>query len=138
MASKSQIKWNIDMVNKVDEYYDACLADTDRLPTMDELSLYLGVNDNTMVEWCAIPERSDFKDAIARVKKLQAVRLQTMGVKGKYNAAMSIFLLKVNHGKVETTRQELTGQDGGPIKAVTTYMPEPLKIDYYANDDAEQ
>lgn len=138
MASKSQCKYNQGMVDKVNDYYEECKANIDRFPTMDELSLYLGVNDNTMVEWCAKEERADFKDAIGRVKKLQAGRLQELGLRGKYNPTMAIFLLKVNHGKIETSRQEISGRDGEPVKTVTTYMPEPLKVDYYVDDTTNE
>lgn len=56
-----------------------------------------------------------FSELIKKVKTNQKYFLKVKGLADKGNA-MAIFLLKANHGLVETSRHELSGPDGKPIE----------------------
>lgn len=106
-------KYNEEILKKTNDYLMKSITETDTHPTIIELSLILGVDDDTIVEWCKIYK--EFSASIKAIKKLQEQRLQFNGLNGKFNNTMSIFLLKCNHGYIETSRQEITGRDGEPL-----------------------
>ena len=58
----------------------------------------------------------EFLNAIKRLKTYQKYKLINDGLYGgkKVNTAMAIFLLKVNHGMVETSKTDVTTK-GEPI-----------------------
>lgn len=124
-------KYNESMVATAEAYYERTLSILNDMPTMEELALELGVDGDTLVEWAK--EKPEFSAAIKRVKELQKQKLQTMGLFNRVNPTMAIFLLKTNHGFIDTSRQEVSGRDGGPVEASTTvtFMPKQLPPDYW-------
>jgi len=86
---------------KTKEYIESCGREQTSLPTIEGLALALDVNTDTLREWAKrYPEFS------ATIKKILAKQKQQLMDDGLYggkevNAAMAIFLLKVNHHMVE-------------------------------------
>lgn len=137
MPAGPPTKYSDNILKQVEQYYVEVDAITNWMPTMEEIALKLGINGDTLVEWCK--EHNELSAAIKRIKDLQKHRLQAMGLFNKVNPTMAIFLLKANHGLVDVSRQEHTGKDGEPIETTTslTYMPKQLPDDYYANKQVE-
>ena len=79
-------------------------------PTVAGLALYLGFDDRRSLY--DYKDKPDFthtvKKAISRVEEYAEKQLTTGAATG------AIFWLK-NHGWADTTKQELTGADGGPV-----------------------
>lgn len=91
-------KYTPDIFPKIEEYLVSCSKEQMTLPTIEGLSLYLGVNTDTINEWA-----KTYHEFSATIKKLVAKQKQQLMDDGMYggkevNAAMAIFLLKVNHG----------------------------------------
>lgn len=100
-------------------------------PFVEELAVYeLDVDHHTVANWCKkykdkvwlrnqhYDKRRLYTDFFATIKKMatmQLLYLKIKGLKDKRNA-VAIFLMKANHGLVETSRHEHTGRDGTPIE----------------------
>lgn len=89
-----------------------------KIPFIQEISMRLGVNDDTLNEWCKV--NRDFSATIKRVKDYQKMRLMDDGLSGKVNTSMAIFLLKANHGLIETQRIQNTGDEEEPMTIIFT------------------
>ena len=106
------------------DYLATCGREQTKLPKISEFCReYVGANEDTVNEWLdgkQLPEGANtdkLHGAIKRVKHAQKEELQDDGLFGgkECNVAMAIFLLKANHGMVETARTELVGKDGQPF-----------------------
>ena len=86
------------------------------VPTVEGVAEYLDIDTDTIVEWCKDEIKQDFSVAIKKVKAKQARLLQHKGLTKEFNPIMSIFLLKVNHGKTEKSAIDVTS-GGKPIPA---------------------
>ena len=80
--------------------------------------MQLGVNDDTLNEWCKA--REDFSATIKGIKDYQKMRLMGDGLLGKVNSTMAIFLLKANHNMIETQRIQNTGDETEPLTIIFT------------------
>jgi hypothetical protein len=94
-------KYAPEVFNKIEEYLQMCGKEQMSLPTIEGLSLHLGVNTDTINEWA-----KKYPDFSATIKKLVMKQKQQLMDDGMYggkevNQAMAIFLLKVNHGMHE-------------------------------------
>ena len=112
--------------NKLAEnYLQTCGREQTKLPKISEFCReYVGANEDTVNLWLDEKDedgnslKPDLFGAIKRVKEAAEEQLKDDGLYGgkEINQAMAIFLLKANHGMVETSRQELVGKDGQPIQ----------------------
>ena len=100
-------------------------------PFIEQLAIYeLDVHRHTIENWCNYAEdeewlakqdpskRKLYTDFLSTIKKLadmQLLYLKVTGLKEGRNA-VAIFLMKANHQMVETSRTELTGAGGGPVR----------------------
>lgn len=107
-----EYKYPADIVQQTRDYISSCTNEQMELPTVEGLALKLDVDDDTLVEWAKI--HNDFADVFYKLKMSQKKELVNGGMYGgkEINVAMAIFLLKANHGLIETSRTELTGKDG--------------------------
>lgn len=98
---------DFDYMQAADEYIATCGREQTKLPKTSEFARILGINEDTAVEWAKI--HPDFSAAYKKVFQLQKEQLMDDGLFGgkEVNAAMAIFLLKANHGLIETSRQEV-------------------------------
>lgn len=97
-------KYNMRMIDKVYEYMATCSREATELPTMEGLAACLEVNADTLVEWAKI--HPSFSAAIKALHEKQRNQLVNDGMYGgkEVNSTMAIFLLKANHGMIETNK----------------------------------
>lgn len=100
-------------------------------PFVEQLAIYeLDVHRHTIENWCNNAEDkewlakqnprtrklyADFLSTIKKLSDMQLLYLKVTGLKEGRNA-VAIFLMKANHQMVETSRTELTGAGGGPVR----------------------
>lgn len=125
MARPSSYDQNKPYLQLADEYLATCGREQTKLPKVSEFCReYIGVTDETVELWIKgenLPEGADTTELIASIKRIkdaQKEELQDDGLFGgkEVNNAMAIFLLKANHGMIETIRKELVGKDGQPLQ----------------------
>lgn len=109
-------KFNEGMIQKAKDYLAECMIGTEivnkkgekvrtkKLPLIEELARLCGVDGDTIVEWCS--KNEDFSAAIKAIKNLQKERIILKGFSAS-NPTFSIFMLKANHGMMETEKQVL-------------------------------
>lgn len=114
------------MVEKAKEYYRQCL-DQDKIPYLEELSRILNVYADKITDYSKLHET--FANVIRNIKDLQRNRLNeiALGLR-KGNVIGAIFLLKVLHSYVETTKSVSEGLQPTQVKVDLTggYIPTPL------------
>lgn len=103
------------LVIKAQEYLDQCGREQTSLPTIEGLSIYLDLDDDNVNEY-----RKRYPKFHATIKKLKHMQKRQLIDDGMYggkevNSTMAIFLLKVNHGMIETEKKILAGNDGQPL-----------------------
>lgn len=98
-------KFSPAIYNQVDEYLSLCGKENMSLPTIEGLASHLGVISETIREWAK--KYPDFSATIKKIVEKQKQQLMDDGMYGgkEVNAAMAIFLLKVNHGMKDITNQ---------------------------------
>jgi hypothetical protein len=104
-------KYNPSFVDELDKYLATTGKEQMSLPTIQGFSLWLNVNDDTLVEWAKIyPE---FSATLKRLKHLQATQLINDGIYGgkEVNATIVKLLLQNNHGMKERTDQTTNDKD---------------------------
>jgi len=81
---------------KIREYITSCGREQTSLPTVEGLALALDVNPDTLYEWAK--RYPKFSETIKKILAKQKQQLMDDGLYGgkEVNAAMAIFLLKVN------------------------------------------
>lgn len=96
---------------KIEEYIVSCSREQTSLPTVEGLALYLGLTTETLYQW--MKKYPQLSDAIKKILMKQKTQLMNDGMYGgkEVNAAMAIFLLKVNHGMKENDPSTLVQQN---------------------------
>lgn len=91
-------KYNTGLIVKVEEYFKTVGREQTELPSVEGMAEYLDISKETLYQWGK--KHNEFSDAIKRVAQKQKKQLMDDGMYGgkEVNAAMAIFLLKVNHG----------------------------------------
>jgi DNA-binding transcriptional regulator YiaG len=92
-------------VNKVEKY----LRD-ESIPTISGLAIYLDITSETVRAW--VKKHKEFSLSVKKVLDRQQEILIQRGLTGgkDFNSTMAIFLLKANHGMIETSRREIVGE----------------------------
>lgn len=105
-------KYDPSMIEATEKYIADALPTNMEIPTIEGLSGVLHCDDDQINEWTK--KYPEFHASIKKLKREQKKHLMLTGLFGgkEINATMAIFLLKCNHGMVETSRTELTGKDG--------------------------
>lgn len=107
-------KYNEEIVPKLKEYIGSKINDQKSFPSLEEFAGIIGVNTDTIQEWKNVHE--EFSVAIKDLFDLQKNRLMSNGLRQEFNPTMSIFLLKANHGMIETEKRILAGDKDEPIR----------------------
>ena len=94
-------KYNEGMLQKAKKYLEFSLHNKN-LPLIEELARLCEVDTDTINNWSN--ESYEFFGAIKRIKELQKERIILKGFSAK-NPTFSIFMLKANHGMIETEKQ---------------------------------
>ena len=125
MARISTYDQNKDYDKLADEYLATCGREQTKLPKISEFCRkYVGADEDTVNEWIngrQIPEGANVDELHGVIKKIKEAQKQELMDDGLFggkecNVAMAIFLLKVLHGYIDTSRQELVGKDGQPLQ----------------------
>lgn len=117
--------YNDSMIQKANEYIDSCGRQATELPTVEGCAKALGVSRDTIYEWIKpIHKYTEFSDTIKRIEEEQKNQLVNDGLYGgkEVNQAMAIFLLKANHGMIETNRTELGGATNGNTEPIRLFV----------------
>ena len=100
------------LIELSNEYLALCGRENTKLPTIEGLSLYLDLDDDQVVEYQKRYPR--FHATYKKLFKLQKDQLIDDGMYGgkEVNSTMAIFLLKCNHGMIETEKKivEISGE----------------------------
>lgn len=100
-------------------------------PYVEELAVYeLDVSTETIRNWCKKVENKDdykrlrpaqkklhseFFGTIKKLSDMQLFHYKVRGLKDGRNS-VAIFLMKANHGMIETNKTQLSGPNDGPIE----------------------
>jgi hypothetical protein len=114
-------KYSEEVIPKIDEY----LEGEKTIPTREGFACFINVNDDTLVEWEKV--HPEFSAAVKRITQIQKVDLVKGGLTQKFNPTMSIFLLKANHGMIETEKRILAGDKDNPLIPVPIMGSEKVK-----------
>jgi len=108
--AKVEYKYPDNIVELTKKYIQRCGNEQMELPTVEGLAIELDVNDDTLNEWAK--KHNDFGEIFRKLKIFQKVQLINGGMYGgkEVNQAMFIFLLKVNHGMIETNKTDITSK----------------------------
>jgi hypothetical protein len=85
--------------NRAKKYTQKALDDGN-FPTIEGLSLELGVSSRTLYGWQ--DQYPEFFQTMETLRDAQKHMLTSGGLTGKYNARMAVFLLKASHGLTDT------------------------------------
>ena len=132
MARPSEYKE--EYIQVAEEYIKSCSREATEIPTVEGLALTIGVDADTIGNWGK--EYPEFFGTIKELKDKQKNQLMQDGLYGgkEVNQAMAIFLLKANHGMVETDRHEIGGVNGNtePIRLLVNagqgFIPASLTL----------
>jgi hypothetical protein len=119
MAKPGQpTKLTVEMLAKAQEYIDQAKDNHEvvgenrptviwnvKLPTIEGLANYLGVNRDSLYQW--EKDSAEFSDILTRVRNEQAERLINNSLAGNYNPVISKLLLS-KHGYVEKSEQDIS------------------------------
>ena len=113
MAQGIPTLYSEEMQERADEYVLNC---TDRiedgklkvnLPTVEGMSLELGVSRDTLYEWAK--HHSIFSDTLDKLKAKQQNVLISNGLANTYNSTIAKLILSANHGMRE--KSDITSND---------------------------
>lgn len=91
-------KYNPTLLKRVNKYTRECVG-KQIFPTIEGLSVYLGVGTRTLYDW--EKEYTEFSQTMDQLRDTQRELLITNGLSGGYNTRFAMFLLKAAHGMTE-------------------------------------
>ena len=94
-------KYKPDVFKKIEQYMQMCGKEQMALPSIEGLAVYLDITSETIRQWAK--KYREFSLTIKKIVDKQKIQLMNDGMYGgkEINAAVAIFLLKVNHGMNE-------------------------------------
>lgn len=107
-------KYKKRFIKEAEEYLQEC-KNARKVPFLEEFSGRIGVSEDSVKRWTEANE--DFCGAIERIKDHQRLALKTLGLK---SPSVIIFLLKANHGMIETEKIQHEGSEGEPLSIIFT------------------
>jgi hypothetical protein len=107
-------------VEFVEDYLKEC-DEKQVMPFMEEVARRLDVYEDTITNWGK--KHKEFLGAIKKLKQMQKMTLKASGLTQAFNPTMCIFLLKANHGFVETEKK--LHEHTGDVKIV---LHDSLKV----------
>ena len=144
MARPSTYDQTKDYDKLANSYLAICGREQTKLPKISEFCReYIGADEDTVKRWLngeQLPEGANTEQlsgAIIRIKNAQKEELQDDGLFGgkECNVAMAIFLLKANHGMVETDRILHEGTLSETLNInITTYGKEDPLFNYLSSE----
>ena len=113
MSAGRPTLYSEEMLALTKEYIQSCQDEIKEgklkvnLPTVEGLSLYLGVTRSTIYEWEG--HHSEFSDTLQDLKAKQANMLVSQGLANNYNSTIAKLMLSSNHGMKE--KSDVTTND---------------------------
>jgi len=115
-------KYNDEVLAKANEYKNR-IWQAPMMPTIEGLAEELNIDSDTIDNWASAKDENDnliheeFFGTIKAIKNKQKKQLMEDGMYGgkEVNSTMAIFLLKANHGMIETEKKIFAGDDEHPI-----------------------
>lgn len=109
-------KYDPSFVQKAEEYIASCSRESTELPTIEGLALKLGLDDERISDYSK--KYPDFHATVKDLVRKQKNQLVNDGMYGgkEVNSTMAIFLLKANHGMIETEKRIIGVDEGVNIK----------------------
>ena len=119
MPAGRPTKLTPEIIEAAKGYLDNYEAAGDAFPNVAGLSIAINITRTTVYDW-AKEKDSEFSYIVADVMAKQEQVLWKNGMSGEFNASLTkLALTKHNY----SDRQELTGNDGGPLEFVQSLMP---------------
>lgn len=106
-------KYDPALLEKLWDYIENPTKYNDPVPTIEGACDELGISKQTAYNWSK--ENDDFLDAMDALLEKQGRLLQSYGLLGKTNPAITKLMLSANHGMREKNDLEVSGKDGQPI-----------------------
>lgn len=114
-----------DMLDKARAYVDGGWQEMGhKYPSIIGLRKVLNRSRSTLYKWMGSPEKSEFSDIIDDLMDEQQLELTGNGLDGTFNATITKLML-TKHGYSD--KQELTGNEGGPIEIDTHWTVEVVE-----------
>ena len=107
-------KYKKEFIKEAEKYLQEC-ENARKVPFLEEFASRIGVSTDSVKRWTEA--NKDFCWAIERIKDYQRMALITLGLK---SPAMLIFLLKANHGMIETSKIQHEGSVSKPLNIIFT------------------
>lgn len=98
------------------------------VPTIEGLAMYIGKSRSTVYDWASQPEKSEFSDILELCNAKQTVMLTSGALSNVMNANIAKLMLG-KQGYSEKSIQEHTGLNGGAIKTENkvVWTVQPIK-----------
>lgn len=97
-------KYNQEIVTKAQHYLDHYEEYDDIIPSQAGLALVLGLSRQTLKTWSQAEDKKEFLDILDRIHQKQECVLLDNGLTGKFNAAITKFVLG-KHGYHDRSQQ---------------------------------
>lgn len=107
-------KYKREFIKEADNYLIEC-KNARKIPFLEEFAERLRVSTDSLKRWSEANE--DFCGAVDRIMDHQRLTLKTLGIK---SPSVIIFLLKSDHGMIETDRIQHEGKGGEPLSIIFT------------------
>lgn len=123
-------KYDPSFIDIAKKYINDCGREATELPTIEGLALLLKVDDERIRDYADAKVKDtdgneteellhpEFNATIKELKSKQKNQLMNDGLYGgkEVNSTMAIFLLKANHGMIETEKRILAGDSDEPVR----------------------
>lgn len=109
-------KYKHEFIKIAEDYLQEC-KNMKKIPFLEEVAIKIGVSEKTVSRWSEAND--DFCLAIEDITLYQKMALKTLGL-GKNTTQMAIFLLKANHGLIETEKIQHESSGGEPLSIIFT------------------
>ena len=94
-------KYTPELLRKAGKYLRTLDKREELLPTIEGLSVYLGISRERIYQWVDHDDKKPFRDIYKQIMSVQGSSLIQNGLTGKYNAPIAKLLLS-KHGYTET------------------------------------
>lgn len=117
-----------EILAKTEEYVETYEKLGDVIPSVEGLSLYLGITRTTIYDWIKQDDKKEFSDTLERLNAKQKKVLLDKGLDNQFNATI-VKLALGNHGMSEKIHNEMSAPGGGPIQTTTAINFIPVSRD---------
>lgn len=110
-------EYKTDLPDKLRSYTKDCLS-KQRIPWLEEFCNNNEISDRTLRDWCKTQE--EMSEAREHLMMVQRMILKQLCISKGTHAAGPIFLLKANHGFIETEKIQHVGMTEEPLTLIFT------------------